>query len=557
MKTDYGKLGQESMDLLRNTSKQAAAVQARLLAEIMRRNCDTAYGKKYGFGEIETAAEFQRKVPLSVYGDYEDYILRMIAGEESILTEEPCVYYCISSGTTGEAKYLPLTERDLNIQYIYAYGVPFGMVREHYSNLPKEEVFGKIFQIGEFAKTSMENGVMNGIRSGCLYQWLDREEQFDAGDYCVPKEVLFPHTLEDLLYIKVRFALEERNLRAIHGVFINRVAGVMDYIWRNWEMLLTDMEHGSVDACVPLSPQWREYAKRKLLPNPLRAQELRLLSHETLRENMIKKIWPNVRYVLAIGGKSFAYYTEKMEGYAGDIPIHPYAYAASEGIFGVAEKMDQPDRYILFPEAGFFEFLPLSAKQEESKRPLFLWELREGERYELVFTNQSGLYRYCMGDVIEVVGWYRQAPIVQFCYRKNQVINIAGEKSNQEQLAQAIKMFAFRMRGEVVGYCVQEDVSDVLPRYLFYLECTDMDSLGAEEILDDCLCRVNYEYQGCRKMNEISRARISYLRPGSFGRYEERLAKRGKHMGQNKQICILDTLEKKQFFADQTTELGA
>ena len=80
MKTDYGKLGQESMDLLRNTSKQAAAVQARLLAEIMRRNCDTAYGKKYGFGEIETAAEFQRKVPLSVYGDYEDYILRMIAG---------------------------------------------------------------------------------------------------------------------------------------------------------------------------------------------------------------------------------------------------------------------------------------------------------------------------------------------------------------------------------------------------------------------------------------------------------------------------------------------
>ena len=42
MKTDYGKLGQESMDLLRNTSKQAAAVQARLLAEIMRRNCDTA-----------------------------------------------------------------------------------------------------------------------------------------------------------------------------------------------------------------------------------------------------------------------------------------------------------------------------------------------------------------------------------------------------------------------------------------------------------------------------------------------------------------------------------
>lgn len=557
MKTDYGKLGRESMDSLKGTSKQAAVVQARLLAEIMRRNCDTVYGRKYGFGEIETAAEFQKSVPLSVYGDYEDYILQMIAGEEKILTEEPSVYYCISSGTTGDAKYLPLTERDLNIQYIYAYGLPFGMVREYYGDLPEDEVFGKIFQVGEFAKTTMENGVMNGIRSGCIYQWLDREEQFDAGDYCVPKEVLFPDTLEDLLYIKVRFALEERDLHAIHGVFINRVAGVMDYIWRNWEMLLTDMEHGSVDARVPLSPQWREYAKRKLSANPLRAQELRLLDYETLRENMVKKIWPKIRYVLAIGGKSFAYYTEKMGGYAGDIPIHSYAYAASEGIFGIAEKMDQPDRYILFPEAGFFEFLPLAEEQKGNKRPFFLWELHVGERYELVFTNQSGLYRYCMGDVIEVVGWYRQAPIVQFCYRKNQVINIAGEKSNQEQLAQAVQRFALHMHCEVVGYCVQEDVSGDLPRYLFYLEGTNMDRSGAEEVLDDCLCRVNYEYQGCRKMNEIGRARISYLQAGSFGRYEERLAKSGKQMGQNKQVCILDSSEKKQFFAAQTTELGA
>ena len=194
MKTNYEKLGKESMDLLKKTSELAAEVQLRMLAEIMRRNSDTVYGKKYGFGEIETAGEFQRKVPLSMYGNYENYILRMIAGEEKVLTEEPCVYYCISSGTTGEAKYLPLTETDLKIQYSYAYGIPFGMVREYYWNAPEDKVFGKIFQIGEFAKTSMKNGVMNGIRSGCLYQWLDRDGQFDAGDYCVHKEVLFPDT---------------------------------------------------------------------------------------------------------------------------------------------------------------------------------------------------------------------------------------------------------------------------------------------------------------------------------------------------------------------------
>lgn len=292
MKTNYGKLGQESIDLLKDTSKRAAEVQMQLLAELMHRNRETVYGKKYGFGAIKTVGEFQKKVPLCVYGDYENYILRMIAGEEKVLTEEPAVYYCISSGTTGDAKYLPLTETDLKIQYTYAYGLPFGMVKYYYQDLPEDEVFGRIFQIGEFAKTYMENGTMNGIRSGCVYQWLDRDGQFDAEDYCVPKEVLFPDTLEDLCYVKVRFALAEQDLRAIHGVFVNRVAGVLDYICRNWEMLLKDMEHGRVDECVDLSPRWREYVERKLPPNPLRASQLRLLSHDTLHKGIIKKIWP-------------------------------------------------------------------------------------------------------------------------------------------------------------------------------------------------------------------------------------------------------------------------
>ena len=54
MKTNYGKLGQESIDLLKDTSKRAAEVQMRILAELMHRNRETVYGKKYGFGAIKT-----------------------------------------------------------------------------------------------------------------------------------------------------------------------------------------------------------------------------------------------------------------------------------------------------------------------------------------------------------------------------------------------------------------------------------------------------------------------------------------------------------------------
>ena len=75
--------------------------------------------------------------------------------------------------------------------------------------------------------------------------------------------------------------------------------------------LLADMETGCVGARVGRSPRWRTFAEARLPPTPRRVREL--------RED------------------------------AGKVPVYHFAYAASEGIFGVAEKMNQTDRYILTP----------------------------------------------------------------------------------------------------------------------------------------------------------------------------------------------------------------
>ncbi len=547
MKIDYAELGKKALLHLEDTAQRADLVQKCLLEKIISENCFTEYGKRYHFSAIKSISGYQEKVPITLYDDYEAYISRIVSGEGGVLVSAPSDFFCISSGTTGEPKYLPLTEKEHQLYYFYACGVVFGTVREYYRDLPEEKVFGKIFQLGEFAKTYMEDGRMKGIRSGAVYQWLDRDGGFDVSDYCAPKEVLFPDNLEDLLYVKVRFALAERGLRAIHGVFVNRVVGVMEYIYRNWDMLLDDMEKGEVDEKAGVSQKWRTYLKEKLLPNPSRAAELRCLPYKNLRFQMIPKIWPELKYIQAIGGKAYPYYSRQLEKYKGDIPIHHFVYGASEGIFGIAAKMDKPDSYILFPEAGFFEFLPLEGG--DSTRPLCLWELKQGGRYEVLFTNHSGLYRYRMRDVIKVVGWYYKTPVVRFCYRENMVMNLAGEKSNLEQLEEAVNRFARKYRVQVKGYCVQEAFSDGMPQYLFYMECAGKMAGNTERILEEYLCRLNYEYKCCRKMNEIGRLRIQFLRQGSFERYEKYLAGKGVMMGQSKLLRLLDTEEKRQFFA--------
>jgi len=552
MKTNYAELGRTALERLRYTARRAERVQSELLEGILRENRDTEYGMRYGFALASSIEEYQRRVPVSAYEDYEPYIAEILKGKEHVLTRKPAVYFCVSSGSTGEVKYIPLTEDEFTVFSLYAYGIVFGVVREHYRDVPEGEVFGKIFQIGEFAKTVMPDGRMNGIRSGSYYQWMDRGGAFDAADYCAPKEVLFPDTLEDLTYVKVRFALAERDLRAIHGVFISRVAGTMRYICKNWELLLRDMERGTVDESVALSERWRAFVRERLLPDPARAGELRALHAGELRQGLVEKLWPGVRYILAIGGEHFPYYTERMREYAGKIPIHHYAYAASEGIFAAAGRLNEPDSYILIPDSGFFEFLP--ADGEGKGQPLGMAEVRVGERYEFLFTSRSGLYRYRMGDVLEVTGWYERVPVIKFCYRKNQVLNLAGEKYNVQQLERAVRRFSIITGARVKGFCVQEELTDG-PRYLVYLECGPV--LDGDGVLEDCFCEANCEYAGCRRLNEIGAVRLEYLPEGSFERYEAYLLSKGMSIGQNKLPHILDTEDKKNFFAAETKRRGS
>ncbi len=544
MKMDYISPGAAAMAKLRQAAAGAQKIQQEQLRTILRQNAAAKYGTRYGFSRIHSLAEFQEQVPLSCHQDYEPYIQALLSGGTCQLTMEEPVYFAITSGSTGTPKYVPVTETDMGIHYEYIHWGVYGMVEEYFPQLPPEALFGKIFQVGEFAKTYLPGGQMCGVRSASLYQWLDRAGGFDASDYCVPKEVLFPERVEDLTYVKVRFALAERKLTAIHSVFLHRAVSVLDYIREHWNLLLRDMATGTIDDSIPLDAHWRRKLRGWLPPDPRRAEELSPLRPDLQPEDMVRRIWPDIRYILGIGGENFPVYTRAMELYAKSVPIHHFIYGASEGFLSIAAGVNVPDAYILLPEAGFFEFLPVSG---EMGLPKTIGQVEVGERYELVFTNHSGLYRYRMRDVLEVVGFWGQAPVVRFCYRMNQALNVADEKLNTEQLRDAMWRFQERTGLSVTAFCAQEDYSLRPGRYLVYLESPYLENAGP--LLDQCLREISLGYQGCRVMGDIGPVRVRFLPPGSFQRYEVAMARRGRTMAQYKPVQILRGEESLCFFA--------
>lgn len=85
-------------------------VNEKLLLKILDDNKNTEYGKKYGFADIKSLKDFQEKVPISEFKDYEPYIKRMSENnEKNLITAYEVDYFCKSSGTTGKPKKIPMS----------------------------------------------------------------------------------------------------------------------------------------------------------------------------------------------------------------------------------------------------------------------------------------------------------------------------------------------------------------------------------------------------------------------------------------------------------------
>lgn len=527
--------------------RDAVAVQEKFLLERIAENKDTEYGKLFGFEDIHSVEEYQKELPITFHYDYEAAIERQVEGEEGLLTTDKPVFYCISSGSTDSPKYVPIVERDIQRQYFYWHDLIRETIRRRIPDASDEELFGRIFETGEFRRNFMADGTMSGVRASALHRYLEAKGEFESGCYTAPMEVMFPDQMEDMLYVKLRFALACRDVTAIHGVFVNRVVGMFRYLVDNWEAFLSDIETGKVSDNFPVSHEWRCYLEEKLPADPERAGELRRIPTENLPKGLVRKIWPKIRYGQLIGGSMFAAYMDKLWMYVEDLPIHFFTYAASEGCFGIARSIGEEDAYyVLLPDTCFYEFL---SETGDGERIYTIRDVEVGTKYELLITTLSGMYRYAIGDVIEVVGFEGQAPVVRVCYRKSQVINIADEKMNVRQLENAMRKFQRRANCNAEGYCVDGDYTKELPCYMLYLELAGGElPEDAAEILDECLMESCSGYKRDRELAELGKVFIQPVPKGAFRAYGRFMAKLGHRKEQDKPLRILITEEQKAFF---------
>lgn len=515
-------------------------VNSATLFKILDFNKNCEYGIKYNFKDIKTIEDFKNKIPLTEYTDYEHYIDKMANGEQNILCTSPIEYFGHTSGTTGKQKLIPVTKKSRIIASKY---MALLMPKFSYENFKYNYNFEKGLLVADMVTTAYSKGGIP-IRSGTS-GGMNGIKNVIPLMYTSPVEVMEIEDKETAQYLHLLFALKEKKLMYISSVFISNILDILRCLEENYDLLVKDIRKGTINHNLNINEDIRKKLNKKLKPDANRANCLESAAEKGFK-GICKRIWPEISYIATVTGANFSIYDSKVDYYTDSLPIYSPAYASTEGTIGINPYCTRIS-YVIIPDTVFYEFIPVNECNKFNPTTYLINNLKVGESYEIVITNYTGLYRYRLGDVVRVCGYYNNSPEIEFLYRRNQLLNMVSEKTTEAQLTSTIKSTISKLNLNLVDYTTLADNSVSPGRYIFYMEVKNDYSKklvkDIETTLDLELKKSNLAYGRFRRNNRLAPIKVVLLTNGTFSSVKEFLYKKGISKSQIKIPRVITTNE--------------
>ncbi len=505
-------------------TRKTAICQEQFLFSLLKTHQETQFGKDCGFEYIKTIEQFKQRIPILTYSGYEKYIEKIARGEQNILTSDPVVYFNQSSGSTGKQKLIPVTKRVRKVR---------SRVTQQSLGFMVDAAIERGLPIGKMLLTTsiqIRDRTSGGIAYGTSSVGDLRNMDFLYRQIFVhPYDALKPADSLARNYVCLLFALRNPQMRVIGANFPILALQLANYLERYAEDLIKDLETGKIASWLKLEPEVRQVLEQQWNAAPERAAELSsiLKRQGTLTPKMA---WKNLSWIITARGGTSDFYFERFNQYFGDTPVFGGIYAASEATFGIYEDFNS-DGTILAIDSGFFEFIPSDEWEKAQPETVLAHQVEVGKSYRIVVTNYSGLYRYDIGDVVEIVGFYEQAPIIVFRHRMGGLLSATSEKTNEFHATQVIQQLQQEFDLPLANYCITLSENEIPPHYLLNIELlpnhrlNNPDKFLAE--FDRKMQQANVSYEDKRRNNILPPPRLRILAPGSFAIVRQRLLQKG------------------------------
>lgn len=484
------------------------AMQRARLEHYLRSNADTAFGRHYGFAAIRSIDEYAERVPIQDYDDFEPWIERIAKGEARVLTADPVRLFEPTSGSSGPSKLIPFTaslQQEIrqavatwsSRNFLSQPGLLMG--RAYWSLTPQMSVPERqdsVIPIGFDEDSAYLGGVAQKLINWTLV---------------ANPALRNMHDMDEFWRATLLMLLRCRDLRLVSVWHPSYLVLLVERLRDQWESLLKDLQ-GS---------------------DPRRAGYLQSAGCDDLL-----RIWPRLRLISCWADGFAAATVAQLEALFPGVIIQPKGLIATEGVVTIPFGDQRP----LAVRSHFFEFLDDSGNARAS------WQLQEGETYSVILTTGGGLYRYRLGDRVEVDGFFRDTPSLRFLGREDSVSDLRGEKISEGFAGQVIRDVLDRNNIESRFSMLAVENESTTPAYVLFLE---MDTETPKELaqqLERDLC-ANPHYELCVRLGQLGKARVARIGGGGFDLYSKRLSEMGMRIGDIKPTPLSRQSGWSRFFA--------
>jgi len=454
-------------------------VQRKYLKDLLKKNTGTVYGKKYGFKNIKTYEDFARKVPITVYEDYEPYINAIADGEKLVLTKEEVRLFEVTSGSSGGKKLIPYTKK---LKSEFQKGIKPWLYNIYASNFGVSEgkSYWSITPVTS-EKTYSKAGIPIGFEEDTEY--FGFIEQFIMKKiFAVDSKVKFSCDMQDFYKrtTKQLLACEELTLISVwNPTFLSLLC---DFICEHLDEL--------VDEC---------------------AEERANQIKEAVIENRFDRVFPMLKIISCWADGSAKDYLMDLQKRFPTVHLQPKGLLATECFVSFPFLEEEGSRLSI--HSHFFEFRKVS-----DGKIVLANELEKGE-YEVIVTTGGGFYRYCLFDIVEVLEVFSDhPPRLKFKRRSGSTSDLFGEKLTEEFVQNVCQKLGIE---EYFCLLVPEESG-----YCFYTTATNVTSEDFEQML-----RGSYHYNYCRQLGQLKQVRVVEVLGDPRRSYIQKLVDDGMRMG--------------------------
>jgi hypothetical protein len=430
-----------------------------VLRRLVVANRDTWFGHRHHFDQISDPRQFQTHVPPATDADFAEPIRRIAAGEANVLTREPVRLLEPTSGTISGEKLIPYTTGLLRQ---FQRGVA-AWVADLFLRRPAIRAGRAYWSLSPALVPPRRSpgGLPIGFAEDTAY--LGRLEQFALRRLlAVPQAVMGLPDLAAFRYATLRFLLAAEDLAFISVWSPTFLTTLLALLPAEADRLCRDIERGTLTP--PGLPQQPPPGLGPWLrPDPARARRLHSLLHAASSwPERLRAVWPRLALVSCWGDAAAAQFLPELQRWLSGVEIQPKGLIATEGFVSLP-LVDHPGA-ALAVRSHFIEF-----EEPATGRFRLAQELERGGRYRVVLSTAGGLYRYNLGDEIEVVGFRHQCPLLRFLGKSQRVSDLVGEKLAEPHV-RAVLAQAPRLQQLAPTFTLLVPVPGRPPRYRLYLQ---------------------------------------------------------------------------------------